>query len=124
MAKVVRRPRQQVLCGTAADGRPHPPRHLINFTLNPNHYKKSIETYDAITSQLSPMEVIGYLRSQVMKYTMRMGDKHDGTIDACIMDIGKADWYLNKLLKYLNDLKNDKSFIDRPNNVAELFKDK
>jgi hypothetical protein len=24
----------------------------------------------------------------------------------------------------LNDLKNDKSFIDSPNNVAELFKDK
>ena len=96
----------------------------MSESINPNHYKKSIETYDAITSQLSPMEVIGYLRSQVMKYTMRMGDKHDGTIDGCIMDIGKADWYLNKLIKYLNDLKNDKSFIDRPNNVAELFKDK
>ena len=26
--------------------------------------------------------------------------------------------------QYLNDLKNDKSFIDTPNNVAELFKDK
>ena len=71
----------------------------MSESINPNHYKKSIETYDAITSQLSP-------------------------IDACIMDIGKADWYLNKLIKYLNDLKNDKSFIDRPNNVAELFKDK
>ena len=92
--------------------------------INPDHYKKSIETFDAITSRLSPMENIGGLRWQILKYVMRMGDKHDGTIDACIMDIGKADWYLNKLLKYLNDLKNDKSFIDTPNNVAELFKDK
>ena len=92
--------------------------------INPDPYKKSIETFDAITSQLSPMENIGGLRWQILKYVMRMGDKHGGTIDACIMDIGKADWYLNKLLKYLNDLKNDKSFIDTPNNVAELFKDK
>ena len=92
--------------------------------INPDHYKKSIETFDAITSQLSPMENIGGLRWQILKYVMRMGDKHGGTIDACIMDIGKADWYLNKLLKYLNDFKNDKSFIDSPNNVAELFKDK
>ena len=93
--------------------------------INPPHYtNKSIETFDAISSQLSPMEQIGGLRWQILKYVMRMGDKHGGTIDACIMDIGKADWYLNKLLKYLNDLKNDKSFIDTPNNVAELFKDK
>jgi hypothetical protein len=96
----------------------------MSESVNPDHYKKSIETFDAITSQLSPMENIGGLRWQILKYVMRMGDKHDGTIDACIMDIGKADWYLNKLLKYLNDLKNDKSFIDTTNNVAELFKDK
>ena len=96
----------------------------MSESVNPNHYKKSIETFDAITSQLSPMENIGGLRWQILKYVMRMGDKHGGTIDACIMDIGKADWYLNKLLKYLNDLKNDNSFIDTPNNVAELFKDK
>ena len=89
----------------------------MSESINPNHYKKSIETYDAITSQLSPMEVIGYLRSQIMKYTMRMGEKHNGTIEACIMDIGKADWYTNKLLKYLNDLKKNKSFIVDSYNV-------
>jgi len=92
--------------------------------ISPQHYKKSIETFDAISSQLSPMEQIGGLRWQILKYVMRMGDKHGGTIDACIMDIGKADWYLNKLIEYLNDLKNDKSFIHSPDNVAELFKDK
>ena len=92
--------------------------------INPSHYKKDIETIDAITSQLSPMENIGGLRWQILKYVMRMGDKHGGTIDACWMDIGKAEWYINRLIKYLNDLKKDKSFIDTPNNVAELFKDK
>jgi len=92
--------------------------------ISPQHYKKSIETFDAISSQLSPMEQIGGLRWQILKYVMRMGDKHGGTIDACIMDIGKADWYLNKLIQYLNDLKKDGSFIGEPDNVAELFKDK
>jgi len=97
----------------------------MSESINPDHYKKKkIETYSAITSQLSPMENIGGLRWQILKYVMRMGDKHNGTIDACIMDIGKADWYLNKLIQYLNDLKKDGSFIGEPDNVAELFKDK
>ena len=92
--------------------------------IDPSHYKKDIETIDAITSQLSPMENIGGLRWQILKYVMRMGDKHGGTIDACLMDIVKAEWYINRLIKYLNDLKKDKSFIDTPTNVAELFKEK
>ena len=92
--------------------------------INPQHYKRDIETIDAITSQLSPMENIGGLRWQILKYVMRMGDKHGGTIDACLMDIGKAEWYINRLIKYLNDLKKDKSFIDTPSNVAELFNEK
>ena len=41
--------------------------------VNPKHYQKSIQTYDAIVSQLSPLEVVGFLRSQVLKYTMRFG---------------------------------------------------
>ena len=92
--------------------------------INPSHYKKDIETIDAITSQLSPMENIGGLRWQILKYVMRMGDKHGGTIDACLMDIGKAECYFNMLIKFLNDLKKFKSFIDTPCNVAELFKEK
>ena len=97
----------------------------MSESVNPDYYKKKkIETYSAISSQLSPMEQIGGLRWQILKYVMRMGDKHGGTIDACIMDIGKADWYLNKLIQYLNDLKKDGSFIGEPDNVAELFKDK
>ena len=92
--------------------------------INPPHYKKSIETFDAITSQLSPMEVIGYCRSQVLKYTMRFGAKENGSIGACITDISKAEWYINKLIQYLNDLKKEGLFIGEPDNVAELFKDK
>ena len=56
--------------------------------INPDHYKKSIQTYDAIVSQLSPLEVVGFLRSQILKYTMRFGAKHESTVEACLMDVG------------------------------------
>ena len=42
---------------------------------NPNHYKKSIETWDAITSQLSPNEVVGYLKGCAAKHLFRFGEK-------------------------------------------------
>jgi len=36
--------------------------------INPDHYKdKLIETFDAIVSQLTPIEVVGFLRGQIMK---------------------------------------------------------
>ena len=35
------------------------------------------------------------------------------------MDVSKADWYLNKLLKYLNDLKKNQN-VSKPN-VTNLF---
>ena len=93
--------------------------------INPPHYKnKSIETFDAISSQLSPMEVIGYCRSQVLKYSMRFGSKENGSVDACLTDISKAEWYINKLIQYLNDLKKNGDTIESVNNVSELFKDK
>ena len=74
--------------------------------INPKHYQKSIETFDAITSQLSQEEVNGLLRGQILKYIMRCGSKHGNTFDAMITDAGKADWYLNRFIQYLNDRKN------------------
>ena len=73
--------------------------------INPDHYQKSIETFDAIISQLTPSEVVGLLRGHIMKYIMRFGSKHGGDVDAMLMDAGKADWYLSKLMQYLNDHK-------------------
>ena len=76
--------------------------------INPDHYKnKSIETFDAISSQLSHMEVIGYCRSQVLKYSMRFGSKENGTVDACITDISKAEWYINKLIQETENERQD-----------------
>ncbi len=53
---------------------------------------------------------------------MRFGSKDGGTLDACLTDISKSEWYTNKLIQSLNDLKHNGSFISEPDNVAELFK--
>ena len=71
--------------------------------VNPDHYKKVIETYDAITSQLSFNEVVGYLRGQILKYTMRLGSKHGGTVAAKLMDAEKGRWYQQKLITLLEN---------------------
>ena len=95
--------------------------------VNPKHYQKSIQTYDAIVSQLSPLEVVGFLRSQILKYTMRFGAKHESTVEACLMDVRKAGWYLSKLELNLQGLDNPKQkapdYVLKPN-ITNLFKDK
>tara|TARA_R100001143_G_C3277401_1_gene95070 strand:+ start:43 stop:357 length:315 start_codon:yes stop_codon:yes gene_type:complete len=98
--------------------------------INPDYYKnKDIETIDAILSQLSLLEAVGYLRGSALKYQMRFGEKHGTTIDASLTDIGKSNWYQEKLMEYLNDAK--KQGIDLKEalpkgceNIEQLFKDK
>lgn len=65
--------------------------------INPTYYKdKSIETIDAIESQLTKDEFIGYLKGQVWKYLSRHRQKNG------LEDIKKAQWYLTKLEKILS----------------------
>ena len=94
--------------------------------VNPKHYQKSIQTYDAIVSQLSPLEVVGFLRSQILKYICRFGAKNESTVDACLMDVRKANWYLTKLELHLQGLGSPKQkvpdYVTKPN-ITNLFKD-
>ncbi len=92
--------------------------------INPHYYKKDIETIDAILSQLSYKEAVGYLRGSSLKYQMRFGEKHGGTTDASLTDICKSNWYMEKLIQYLNDLKKSGGVIEKADNVSELFKEK
>lgn len=72
---------------------------------NPNHYKKSIETWDAITSQLSPAEVVGYLKGCAAKHLFRFGEKGGRDIDKCLMDMKKSSKYVEKCIEYLEKIK-------------------
>jgi hypothetical protein len=72
--------------------------------INPPHYKnKSIETIEAIKSQMTDAEFIGYLKGNIMKYISRMGIKVP-TLEGARDDVGKAHWYIEYLLKTLTDL--------------------
>ena len=94
--------------------------------VNPKHYQKSIQTFDAIVSQLSSLEVVGFLRSQILKYICRFGAKNESTVDACLMDVRKANWYLTKLELHLQGLGSPKQkvpdYVTKPN-ITNLFKD-
>jgi hypothetical protein len=98
--------------------------------INPDYYKdKDIETIDAILSQLSFLEAVGYLRGSALKYQMRFGEKHGATLDASLTDIGKSNWFQEYLMKYLNDAKHkgidlqEVTLKDKVN-VEKLFKEK
>jgi len=103
---------------------------MMTEKINPDYYKnKGIETIDAILSQLSFLEAVGYLRGSALKYQMRFGEKHGATIDVSLTDIGKSNWYQEKLMKYLNDAKKQgldfKEILPKGcENIEQLFKDK
>ena len=74
--------------------------------INPDHYKKkSIETIEAIKSQMTEAEFIGYLKGSIMKYIARMGIKIP-TLEGAREDVSKAHWFIEYLLKTLTDLIN------------------
>ena len=92
---------------------------------NPPHYQKSIQTCDAIMSQMTPEENIGFLRGSAMKYLSRFGAKGGQTIAKAVMDLEKSNWFTQKLINYLKALEQDGSDLRNTTaNVTNLFEDK
>ena len=69
---------------------------------NPSHYNLgSVECIDAIEAMLSTEEFIGYLRGNSLKYRWRFRYKGKP-----LEDLKKANWYEERLLKFMEDNKN------------------
>ena len=84
----------------------------MSDNINPEHYKnKSIETIHAICSQLTEVEMIGYLRASIMKYIMRFGTKNGLTLEKSIEDAKKCKWFMDQLLLILFDIKYNISIL-------------
>ncbi len=66
---------------------------------NPKHYKlfPDMEAFDVIKASLSPAELRGYLKGNVLKYRLRAGEK--GPAEKCI---AKAEWYKARLFEQEN----------------------
>ena len=63
---------------------------------NPEHYTTGdIECIDAIKASMSHEEYIGFLKGNVIKYLWRYRLKGK---EKSVEDLGKAQWYLNKLI--------------------------
>lgn len=60
--------------------------------INPDHYKTGgIEVIDILKMKLSPAEFAGFLKGNVLKYTLREGQKIGAE------DLKKAAWYSSML---------------------------
>tara|TARA_R100000365_G_C2710362_1_gene45962 strand:- start:1 stop:408 length:408 start_codon:yes stop_codon:yes gene_type:complete len=95
--------------------------------INPSYYKdKDIETIDAIESQVSPIEFLGFLRCSALQYLMRMGNKPEygkSMNERLTIDAGKAAWMIDRLIKFLTKCKKNGYKFEHeelPNNVVSI----
>lgn len=66
---------------------------------HPAHYNQGgVEAIEAIKAALGHTGFMAYLRGQVMKYVWRCDHKLN-----TIEDLRKAQWYLNRAIKELED---------------------
>lgn len=71
---------------------------LINSHVNPSHYKQGkYEVIDILKDQLSKEELKGFCKANILKYLLRADYKNG------FEDYSKAAWYLNYLLKTLEE---------------------
>jgi hypothetical protein len=65
---------------------------------NPSHYNSAgVECIQAIEAALSPEELRGYYKGNILKYTWREQYKNKDE------DLKKANWYLSRLVGGMND---------------------
>jgi len=70
--------------------------NIIKNNINPDHYKiGGIETIDIVKAKLSREEFIGFCKGNIIKYVTRANYKNG------LEDYKKAQWYLDKLIKEL-----------------------
>jgi hypothetical protein len=68
----------------------------VNVVEHPSHYNQgSIETIDYLESVLTKEEYCGACKMNVLKYVSR--EKHKNGLE----DLKKAQWYLDRLITYL-----------------------
>ena len=70
---------------------------IDNYAINPNHYKTGgIEVFDFMKAKLTPEELSGFCKGNIIKYITRANHKNG------IEDLKKAQWYLDKLITTSN----------------------
>jgi hypothetical protein len=71
-------------------------KKVSDMVNKPPHYTHGgIETIDYMEAKSTPEEFAGHLRLTAIKYLSRTGYK-----DNALQDLKKAQWYVNRLVKY------------------------
>ena len=71
-------------------------KEVKDMVNQPPHYTHGgIETIDYMEAKSTPEEFAGHLRLTAIKYLSRTGYK-----DNALQDLKKAQWYVNRLVKY------------------------
>lgn len=69
---------------------------MADMVNHPKHYTSGkIEVIKIMEDQLNPEEYRGYIKGQVIKYITREAHKNG------LEDLKKAQWYLTRLINYL-----------------------
>lgn len=70
--------------------------------INPSHYKSGkIEVIDIMKDQLSKEQFKGFCKGLILKYICRADHKNG------LEDYKKAQWYLNYLIKFMEENKDE-----------------
>lgn len=68
--------------------------------INPNHYNKGgVECIDAIKSSMTREAFLGHLKATAIAYLWRYESKNG------LEDVKKAQWYLDRLIRILENEK-------------------
>ena len=71
----------------------------MDMVNQPKHYMVGgIETIEYLKAKSTPEEFKGHLRLTALKYLSRTGYKNDA-----LEDLKKGQWYLNRLIKEIED---------------------
>lgn len=72
----------------------------MSDNINPDHYKVGgLETFEILKRKLSPSQLAGFCKGNVIKYITRADHKNK------VEDLKKAKWYLDKLIEELDGKK-------------------
>jgi hypothetical protein len=83
---------------------------------NPKHYTSGkIECIEAIEAALTPEELKGFLKGNIIKYTWR--ERHKGGVQS----LEKAQWYLNRLLASPTPNPQTDSYLDAYDKVEAFY---
>ena len=81
--------RMDIIGQNGNDGLHYEKEKAFEAKINPTYYSKGISTTDYIESH-----DLGFFEGQIIKYITRFLHKHDDPLE----DLGKARWYLEKLI--------------------------